>query len=63
MKRPSHPAKFPTNRLPTNLTSPPPSVDGSGVLGDRDRLDVVVAPRPLADIEKATRRHTSSGRP
>ena len=29
----------------------------SGVLGDRDRLDVVAALRRLADIDKATRRH------
>jgi hypothetical protein len=34
----------------------------SGVLGDRDRLDVVVALRRLAEIDKAKRRHPSNGR-
>ena len=34
----------------------------SGVLGDRDRLDVVAAVRRLADIDKAKRRHPSNGR-
>ena len=35
------------------------SVAISGVLGDRDRLDVVVALRRLAEIDKAKRRHPS----
>ena len=39
------------------------SVAMSGVLGDRDRLDVVVALRRLAEIDKAKRRHPSGGRP
>jgi hypothetical protein len=34
----------------------------SGVLGDRDRLDVVAALRRLADIDKAKRLHPSKGR-
>ena len=38
------------------------SVAMSGVLGDRDRLDVVTALRRLADIDKATKRHPSAGR-
>ena len=38
------------------------SVAMSGVLGDRDRLDVVVALGRLAEIDKATRRHPSGGR-
>ncbi|WP_373070753.1 hypothetical protein [Gemmatimonas sp.] len=33
----------------------------SGVLGDNDRLDVVVALRRLAEIDKAKRRHPSGG--
>ena len=36
------------------------SVAMSGVLGDRDRIDVVTALRRLADIEKAKRRHPSN---
>lgn len=36
------------------------SVPMRGVLGDRDRIDVVAALRRLADIEKATRRHPSN---
>ncbi|HUS43595.1 MAG TPA: hypothetical protein VMY16_13100 [Ilumatobacteraceae bacterium] len=39
------------------------SVAMSGVLGDRDRIDVVTALRRLAEIDKATRRHPSAGRP
>lgn len=38
------------------------SVAMSGVLGDRDRLDVVAALRRLADIEKAVKGHTSNWR-
>ena len=38
------------------------SVAMSGVLGDRDRLEVVAALRRLADIDKAKRRHPSAGR-
>jgi hypothetical protein len=37
------------------------SVAMSGVLGDRDRLDVVVALRRLAEIDKAKRRHPLAG--
>jgi endonuclease-8 len=33
----------------------------SGVLGDRDRLEVVATLRRLAEVEKATRRHPSGG--
>jgi hypothetical protein len=32
----------------------------SGVLGDRDPLDVVAALRRLADIDQAKRRHPSA---
>jgi len=35
----------------------------SGNLGDRDRRDVIDALRRLAEIDKATRRHPSNGRP
>ena len=38
------------------------SVAMSGVLGDRDRLDVVTALRRLADIDKSKRRHPAGGR-
>jgi len=38
------------------------SVAMSGVLGDRDRLDVVVALRRLAELDKATKRHPSNRR-
>lgn len=38
------------------------SVAMSGVLGDRERLDVVAALRRLADIDKSKRRHPSGGR-
>jgi hypothetical protein len=34
----------------------------SGVLGDRDRLDVMTALRRLAAIERTKRRHPSGGR-
>jgi hypothetical protein len=38
------------------------SVAMCGVLGDRDRLDVVAAWRRLADIDKSASRHPSNGR-
>lgn len=47
---------------PEDLEQLARSVAMSGVLGDRDRLDVVVALRRLAEIDKATRRHPSGGR-
>jgi hypothetical protein len=46
---------------PEDLEQLARSVAMSGVLGDRDRLDVVVALRRLAEIDKAKRRHPSSG--
>ncbi len=36
------------------------SVAMSGVLGGRGRLDVVIALRRLAEIDKATKRHPSN---
>jgi hypothetical protein len=39
------------------------SIAVSGNLGDRDRRDVIDALRRLAEIDKATRRHPSNGRP
>jgi hypothetical protein len=39
------------------------SIAMSGNLGDRDRRDVIDALRRLAEIDKATRRHPSNGRP
>ena len=49
---------------PEDLEQLAPSVVMSGVLDDRDRLDLVAALRRLADIDKATRRHPSArGRP
>ena len=39
------------------------SVAMSGVLGDRDRLDVVAALRRLAEIDKAVNRHPAARRP
>jgi hypothetical protein len=33
----------------------------SGALGNRDRLDVVVALRQLADLKQAVKRHPSTG--
>ena len=47
---------------PEDLEQLARSVAMSGVLGDRDRLDVVAALPRLADIEKATKRHPSNGR-
>ncbi len=34
----------------------------TGVLGDRDRLDVVATLRRLAEIDEAKQRHPSGGR-
>ncbi len=47
---------------PEDLEQLARSVTMSGVLGDRDRLDVVAALRRLSEIDKATRRHPSAGR-
>ena len=47
---------------PEDLDQLARSVAMSGVLGDRDRLDVVVALRRLAEIDKTKRRHPSRGR-
>ena len=47
---------------PEDLEQLARSVAMSGVLGDRDRLDVVTALRRLAEIDKAKRRHPSAGR-
>ena len=47
---------------PEDLEQLARSVAMSGVLGDRDRLDVVAALRRLADIDKATRRHPATRR-
>ena len=47
---------------PEDLEQLARSVAMSGVLGDRDRLDVVAALRRLADIDKATKRHPAGGR-
>jgi hypothetical protein len=47
---------------PEDLEQLARSVAMSGVLGDRDRLDVVAALRRLADIDKAVKRHPSNGR-
>ena len=47
---------------PEDLEQLARSVAMSGVLGDRDRLDVVVALRRLAAIDKAKGRHPAGGR-
>jgi hypothetical protein len=47
---------------PEDLEQLARSVAVSGVLGDRDRLELVAALRRLADIDKATRSHPSAGR-
>lgn len=47
---------------PEDLEQLARSVAMSGVLGDRDHLDVVVALRRLAEIDKAVKRHPSNGR-
>ena len=60
-RRLSHPFVI----MATVTDEPPPEdlkqlarpVAMSGVLGDRDRIDVVTALRRLADIDKATKRH------
>jgi len=46
---------------PEDLEQLARSVAMSGVLGDRDRLDVVLALRRLAEIDKSKRRHPSGG--
>ncbi len=48
------------NPTPEDLEQFARPVAMSGVLGDRDRLDVVIALRRLAEIEKAAKRHPSS---
>ena len=45
------------------ISAKPGSRPLSGLLGDRDRLDVVVALRQLAETEKAKCPHPSGGRP
>lgn len=45
---------------PEDLEQLARSVAMSGVLGDRDRLDVVIALRRLAEIEKTARRHPAN---
>lgn len=47
---------------PEDLEQPARSVAMSGVLGDRDHLDVVTAPRRIAEIDEAKRRHPSDER-
>ena len=49
-------------QTPEDLEQLARSVAMSGVLGDRDRLDVVAALRRLAELEKATRRHPANRR-
>ena len=44
---------------PEDLEQLARSVAMSGVLGDRDRLEVVAALRRLAEVEKAKRRYPS----
>ena len=46
---------------PEDLEQLARSVAMSGVLGDRDRIDVVAALRRLAEIDQAKRRHPSGG--
>jgi hypothetical protein len=48
--------------IPEDLEQLARSVAMSGVLGDRDRLDVVAALRRLAEIDKAAARHPSDRR-
>jgi uncharacterized protein YegP (UPF0339 family) len=63
--QPSHPHVIidgVTDATPEELEQLARSVAMSGVLGDRDRLDVVIALRRLAEIDKAKRRHPSGGR-
>jgi hypothetical protein len=65
-RQPSHPfvtlARVTDDPTTEDLEQLARSVAISGVLGDRDRVDVVAALRRLADIDKATRRHPSNGR-
>ena len=49
-------------QTPEDLEQLARSVAMSGALGDRDRLDVVIALRRLAEIDKATRRHPANRR-
>jgi hypothetical protein len=51
-----------TEQTPEHLEQLARSVAMSGVLGDRDRLDVVIALRRLAEIDKASKRHPSNRR-
>jgi hypothetical protein len=46
---------------PEDLEQLARSVAMSGVLGDRDRIEVVAALRRIAEIDKAKRRHPSAG--
>ena len=50
------------DQAPGDLEQLARSVAMSGVLSDRDRLDVAAPLRRLADIDKAKRRHPSGGR-
>ena len=52
-----------TDPTPEDLEQLARSVAMSGVLGDRDRLDVVVALRRLAAIDDAVRRRPSVKKP
>ncbi|HYN34862.1 MAG TPA: hypothetical protein VES40_19715 [Ilumatobacteraceae bacterium] len=45
---------------PEHLEQLAPSVAMSGVLGKRDRLDVVMALRRLAAIDRTSKRHPSN---
>jgi hypothetical protein len=49
-------------QIPEDLEQLARSVAMSGVLGDRDRLDVVALLCRLADIDKAVKRHPSNRR-
>jgi hypothetical protein len=48
---------------PEHLEQLARSVAMSGALGDRDRLEVVAAPRRLAGIDEAARRNPANRRP
>jgi hypothetical protein len=65
-RQPSHPCvtidRVTDNPSPVDLEQLARSVAMSGVLGDRDRLEVVKALRRLAAIDRAKRRHPSNGR-
>ena len=47
---------------PEDLEQLAHSVAMSGVLGDRDRLDVVAALRRRSEVDAAKRRHPANGR-